>query len=452
MMNNQDNSYLKVRTDHRQILSIALPISLSIIVPQLNLLLNSIFLGHLSQEALGNAGVTGVFYMVFSVAGFGMNNALQSLLSSYAGGGKTALFNKGLTQGIRISLILATCFMMLVWLFSGPLLASISSANAATEETTFIHIRILGLPFLFLFQLGNAVLISTLNSRKLMIGFFAQAFTNIVLDYLLIFGKAGFPALGFNGAAWASVISEAVGMFSVFAVIKFSGIQQRFKLFSDLGFDRAIFYRLSKIAAPLILQYIISLATWLVFFIVIEPHGETAKAISNCMRNVFGTAGVFVWAFSGTCNTMVANLIGQDDKKSIIPLITRITYWSFSLCLMMVILLNVFPVTFFSFFGQTEQFIHEGIPVIRIVSLGMLFMSVANVWLNGLTGIGDTKINLIIEILAILLYLIYTWYFTVHHYTTLAMAWSNEIIYWLTIFIFSFGYIRSKKWMAETKS
>jgi len=60
---------LKVQVTNKQILSIALPITLAILIPQINMLTNSIFLGALSTEALGNAGITGVFYLTFAVAG-----------------------------------------------------------------------------------------------------------------------------------------------------------------------------------------------------------------------------------------------------------------------------------------------------------------------------------------------------------------------------------------------
>jgi Na+-driven multidrug efflux pump len=191
------------------------------------------------------------------------------------------------------------------------------------------------------------------------------------------------------------------------------------------------------------------LTTWLVFFLLIETKGPMAKAISNTMRNVFGLAGVFVWAFAGTSNTMVSNLIGQKREEMVIPVIKKISLWSLGLCILMISILNLFPDVFFKLFGQSTAFLEEGIPVIRIVSLGLIFMSFANIWLNGLTGTGKTKINLMIEIVAILLYLVYTWYFMVHHYISLSMAWSNEFIYWLTIFTLSFLYIKSGKWKSS---
>ena len=198
------------------------------------------------------------------------------------------------------------------------------------------------------------------------------------------------------------------------------------------------------------LQYVISVTTWLVFFILIEGlHDPTAKAISNTMRNVFGLTGVFVWAFASTTNVMVSNLMGQKREDKVLEAITKIMLLSISFCLIMCLLVNIFPTVFFGLFGQGEAFVQQGIPVLRVVSIGLMFMSIANIWLNGVTGTPKTKVNLLIEIVAISIYLIYSWYFVKVHYTSLAMAWSNELVYWCSIFIMSFIYLRSGKWKTK---
>ncbi len=446
MERNETINDLRVHVDNKQILSIALPITLAILIPQLNMLVNSIFLGHLSHEALGNAGITGVFYLIFAVAGHGLNSSMQSVFSGYAGSGKPEAFKTVLAQGIRISIQLSVVFILFTWLVAPLILKEVANPTSYPAEMSFLKIRIMGLPFLYLFQMGNAFLIASLNSRYLLIGFACEALCNVFFDYLLIFGKFGLPTMGFNGAAVASVLSECIGMIVVFVVIVYSGLKKKFNLLSSFAKDVVISKQILKVALPLILQFILSLATWLVFFLLIETKGPMAKAISNTMRNVFGLAGVFIWAFAGTSNTMVSNLIGQKREDMVIPIIKKISYWSLSLCFIIILILNLFPIHFFKLFGQNETFLEEGIPVIRIVSLGMILMSVANIWLNGLTGTGKTKINLLIEISAILLYLIYTWYFMKYHYVSLAMAWSNEFIYWTTILSMAYFYMKSEKW------
>ena len=441
---------LKVQVTNKQILSIALPITLAILIPQINMLTNSIFLGDLSTEALGNAGITGVFYLIFAVAGHGLNNALQSVFSRYAGSDNPEVFKTILSQGIRICLQFAVAGILITWFIAPIILKQVADPIAYPQEINFLKIRIMGLPFLFLFQMGNAFLVASLNSRYLMIGFICEAGVNILLDYLLIKGRWGFPALGFNGAAVASVIAEVIGMIVVLIVLYRTGLKKQYGLLKSFVYDKIITKQILKISAPLMLQYVISVTTWLVFFILIEGrHDETAKAISNTMRNVFGLTGVFVWAFASTCNVMVSNLMGQKREDKVLEAINKIMLLSIGFCLFMCLLVNIFPATFFGLFGQGEEFVKQGIPVLRVVSLGLMFMSIANIWLNGVTGTAKTKVNLMIEIIAITVYLIYTWYFIKVKYISLAMAWSNELVYWFTIFIMSFIYLRSGRWKTK---
>jgi len=72
---------LQVGISNRQIIKIALPISLAILVPQINFITNNIFLGNYSQHALAVASITGVYYLIFAMIGYGLNSGLQTLIS-----------------------------------------------------------------------------------------------------------------------------------------------------------------------------------------------------------------------------------------------------------------------------------------------------------------------------------------------------------------------------------
>lgn len=437
---------LRVQVTNKQVISIALPLMLAMLVPQLNMLTNNIFLGRLGEKVLGNAGITAVFYLIFAVAGHGFNNAMQTVFSQYAGAGNHQHFKIILNQGIRITLLFAVVSILFVWLAAPEIFRQVSNPEDFPAEMEFLKIRIWGLPFLYLFQMGNAFLVASLNSRYLFYGFVAEALINILFDYLLIFGKFGFPQLGFNGAAVASVIAEAGAAFFVFAIIIQKGLKKRFQLLENFSYDKKVSSQVLRISLPLVFQYIISLTTWLIFFILIEERGTAAKAISNTMRNVFGIAGIFVWSFAATSNTMVGNLMGQKKYELVVPAIKKIMLLSFSSALIICGLLNIFPHLFFRMFGQDANFVQQAIPVVRMVTLGILSLSIANIWLNGVTGTGKTKVNLGIEIFAISSYLVYTWYVMKANYYSLATAWSNELAYWSVIFILSWLYMNSGKW------
>jgi len=445
------NNDLKVNISNRQILSIALPISLAILVPQINFVTNNIFLGAWSKKSLGEAGITSVYYLIVAIAGNGFNNALQSLISKSGGEGNIDKIHILLQQSIRIVLKFSLCGILFTWLIAPFILKYFLNPVSYSDEIDFLKIRVLGLPFLYLFQLGGAFLVGTFNSRYLMIGFIFQSAVNIFFDFTLIKGRLGFPQLGFNGAAVGSVIAEIIGLMVVIIVIARLKLHQRFKLLTKYKYDKLISKEILKISTPLVLQYVISLTTWLAFFIIVDgTYNADDKAISNIMRNVFGFAGVFIWAFASTTNAMVSNIVGQHRQHEVITTIKKIMLLSFCAALLMGIILNIFPHTFFSMFGQGDDFIERGIPVLRVVSGAMLIMSIAVIWLNSLTGTGQTKINLAIEIVAIIFYLIYTYLIVKVWKLQLYYAWSNECIYWIIVFTISFICMNKDKWKIKS--
>src|SRR3989337_447341 len=76
---------LKLSTSYRSILNLAMPISLAMLVPQINFITNNIFLAGLGEKELAIAGITGVYYLIFAVIGNGLNNGLQALIARRAG-------------------------------------------------------------------------------------------------------------------------------------------------------------------------------------------------------------------------------------------------------------------------------------------------------------------------------------------------------------------------------
>src|SRR3954466_10442585 len=95
---------LKIETGYRQILGVALPISLAMLVPQINFITNNIFLGQLGEQELASAGITGVYYLVFAVIGNGLNNGLQALIARRAGQNLPKEIGRIFFHGIWIAL------------------------------------------------------------------------------------------------------------------------------------------------------------------------------------------------------------------------------------------------------------------------------------------------------------------------------------------------------------
>lgn len=438
---------LRLETGYKQILKLALPISLAMLVPQINFITNNIFLSGLGQKELASAGITGVYYLIFAVVGNGLNNGLQALIARRAGQNLPKEIGRLFVHGVWVALGFAFLGIFLTYTIAPAVLqTTIRDEQIATQVIDFLLIRIWGLPLLYLYAMRNALLVGTNQTKLLVWGTLAEAVTNIVLDYGFIYGKLGMPEIGFNGAAYASIIAEGTGLVVIYAVIHLKGIHKSFSFFDDIKWDGDVTKLILIKSSPLILQYGISIMSWEYFYILIEHHGERALAISNTMRNIFGLFGIFSWAFASATSTLVSNIIGQGRQDEVLPLIRRVVKVSFTFSFTLFILLSIWPELFLSFYGQSEGFIADAIPVIRIVSFALLMMSFGTIWLNAVTGTGNTKVNLIIELITIVVYCAYVYIVLEYLNLPITWGWASEWVYWLSMFSMAFFYMRSEKW------
>lgn len=438
---------LQLNTGYRQILGMALPISLAMLVPQINFITNNIFLGHYNPTDFASAGITGVYYLIFAVVGNGLNNGLQALIARRAGEGLPKEIGKLFYHGVWIALGIAVLGIVVTYAFA-PLIfrATIHSPAVAENVIDFLMIRIWGLPFLYLYIMRNALLVGINQTRFLVWGTLSEAVVNIFLDYGLIYGKFGMPEIGFNGAAYASIAAELTGLIVIYMIIRQKRFDRIFSFFENIRIDFAVIKKVLVQSSPLILQYGISIASWAYFYLLIEHHGEMALGISNAMRNIFGVFGIFAWAFAATTNTMVSNIIGQGRQAEVMGLVNRISGISLSISAVIFIMLNLIPYWFLGFFGQGSEFVDAAIPVVRIVSVALLLMSVGTVWLNSVTGTGNTVINLTIESITIVVYCVYVYVILEYLNLPITWGWASEWVYWVSMFGMAYLYMHSGKW------
>jgi multidrug resistance protein, MATE family len=438
---------LRLQTSNRQILRLAMPIALAMLVPQINFITNNIFLSGLGELELAMAGITGVYYLIFAVIGNGLNNGLQALIARRAGQDLPKEIGKLFYNAMWVALAIAGLGILITYSIAPPILRSvIHNPEIAERVIEFLLIRIWGLPLLYLYVMRNAFLVGTNNTRFLIWGTLSEAVVNIVLDYGMIYGHLGFQPMGFNGAAYASIIAEGTGLVVIYGIIHGKGFHNTFSFFEQTRLNGMVIRQIVIYSLPLIVQYSVSIASWEYFYILIEHHGERALAVSNAMRNIFGLFGIFSWAFASTANTIVSNIIGQEKQHDVLPLIFRTAGISFLFSFVIFCILNLKPEWFLGFYGQGTDFIEYGIPVLRVVSLGLLAMSFSTVWLNAVTGTGNTRVNLMIELITLVLYCAYIYVVLEKFRLPVTWGWASEWIYWISIFIMAFFYMKSGRW------
>lgn len=444
----QPTPSLQVDTSVKGILLLTLPISMSKLIPELNYLFNAAFLGHLGSRELAMAGITGVYYLVFSAVGYGLNNALLSIMSRRAGEDNRNEIFSTLWHGVLLGLLLAALFTLFTWMSAGPVMfwAGLEREGVGMASS-FLDIRIVGLFFLYTLQMQNAFLITLQQTRYLIYIALIQSIVNVGLDYILIFGYGGIEPMGFRGAAVASVISEIVGMVTVFLFIAFTGLQKKYGIPTVWRIQWEKLKLVFTQGFPLMSQLAISTGAWWLFFILVSRnYSYEDQAISQTMRNLFGLGGVFSWAFGSSANTILSNLIGQGRQEEMFRIIRRMVWMSMAGMAILMLVLNIFPALFLGLFGQSPEFIGHGLSTLRIVSAAMILVCAGVIWLNAVIATGRTKVVFWIEFWGIVGYLVYVWVVIEELKLSLEMAWMSEWLYWSVMLGLSYAYLRFGDW------
>ena len=218
----------------------------------------------------------------------------------------------------------------------------VSSENVFNATVRFLDYRAYGIFFAFLNVTFRAFYVGLAKTKVITYTTVVLAIINIIFDYLLIFGHYGFPKMGIEGAALASVIAE---VFALAFFILYTSITIRssdYGLFRFLKFSMKKLVNIVRIAVPIMMQMFLSLAVWFVFFLFIEKLGERALAVSNIIRSILVVLLVPVWGFATATNTLVSFLIGDNRSDEVMSLLKKIM----TLCFIGVTIVVAFGISF----------------------------------------------------------------------------------------------------------
>lgn len=269
---------------------------------------------------------------------------------------------------------------------------------------------------------------------------------NVLLDYILIFGKFGFKPMGVEGAALASVISEVIAtLFFIFYTLKYVNIKE-YDLFKFQKFEPHLCKRLINISSPIMLQNFFSLSSWFIFFMIIEKIGETELAISHIVRSIYMVLMIPLFGFSNATNTLVSNIIGEGKSEMVLTIIKKIIIMSLG-CTFMLSLISFFiPEFLISIYTKDQSLIFETVKTLRVINFTMFFFCISFILFNGVTGTGNTKASLLIEAINIAIYLSSAYYIAIKLESSLPVVWASEFIYFGFLGTLSYLYLKKGNW------
>ena len=432
---------------YKNIWKVAYPILISLVMEQMIGLTDTAFLGRVGEVELGASAIAIVYYMVLFMIGFGFSIGAQIIIGRRNGEGKFRETGKIFWIGLYFVLALSGIIILLSELFTPWMMKFMVSSTAIYDAAlSYVRWRLPGMVFAFMTAMFRAFYIGTTQTKTLTLNSIVMVLSNILFNWILIFGKFGCPALGITGAAIGSSLAELVSLIFFVVYTRVKCDRQKYGLDKAADFDMAELKGMMPVCTWTMIQHTISISTWLIFFLYIEHLRERALAISNIARGASGLIWVVLQAFSSTCSTLISNMIGEGHQDKVPSLIKRILKLSYGIVSIMIIIFCLFPEAIAGIYTDIPDLIRASVPAL-VVMCSSYFVNVGGqVFFLAVSGTGSTKTAFRLELIALTVYMAYCTVIIGILKLDVAICWTAEHVYAGMLLLCSWIYMRSGRW------
>lgn len=432
---------------YRRIWQIALPILFSTLIEQLIGMTDTAFLGRVSEVALGASALAGVYYMVLFMLGLGFSIGVQIVIGRRNGEGRFEETGRVFWHGLYFLLALGLTVTLLSEILSPRILRAMVQSDAVQASAAdYIRWRVAALSVGYATAMLRAFFIGTMQTRALTVNSMVMLLSNALLNWLLIFGHCGLPALGIEGAAIGSALSEIVSLTAFVVYARRHCDVGRYGLSRLPHWERRMMRPIWKVAVWKMIQSFVSIGTWFVFFLFIEHTGERALAVSNIVRNISGLIWMMLVAFASTGSTMVSNAVGSGDSALVRPLVKRVLRFSYSVILPLLALISIFPEFFIRIYTDIPSLVGASVPSVWVLCASYLLSIPAFVYFEAVSGTGNTKSAFALELVALGVYVAYCAVVIEWQRCDVALCWTAEAVYAIVMVCCCGIYLRSGRW------
>jgi putative MATE family efflux protein len=389
-------------------------------------------LGRLGAAPLAAAGIasTAYFAIVFSLAGIGMG--VQTLTARRFGEMDMVKCGEICRAGLAIALGLGIPLVGLAGPLAG-LLAPIFSNDPeiVRMSNVYLNYRLLGALFFLLNWSYRGFYNGLGDTTKQLLYAIVTTAANIILDYILIFGHAGFPKMGIGGASIASSI--ALGMGTIYLIA--ASWQHRYRRHCELYRHILHLHRwigpIVRLSMPVVGQRFMSETSFFLFFMIVSRIGTLELAATNVISSIHHLTIMPAFGVAVATTTFLGQHLGAgrpDEAERYAWEGTKITVY---LLCGLGLLFILIPGPVFSIYTSQSNVTSVGRLPLMLFGLTQGFTGIAIVLSNSLQGAGNTRFVMVAE-LAICggIYLPITYLVGLRFGGGLLGAWSGEYVYW----------------------
>lgn len=439
------NNLLSLR--YSSLLKVALPMMVSGFIQSIVLITDSAFISRYSVAGFDAVGNAGLAYITFYMMMLGISDGAQILMARRIGEQKNNQLGRILNSSWILLSILAVIFFLLLTFFIPDWILNYSKNHeVAILQGTFLSHRSYALFFVMISLGFQAFYLAQGKSWVVLVSALITAGTNVILDYLLIFGIGVFPEMGVAGAATASSIADGMGMLFLIGYTLSSKSNKAYELFPSL---KGIIYEvkaLLKVGTPLLLQGFSALFTWTMFFTWIEQMGQYELTVSQNIRSIYFLAFVPIWGFAGTTKTYISQYMGASRQEELPRIQKRIQILTLGFMVLSFHGALFYPEALISLINPHESFLKDSSEILQLVAGSILLFALVSVYFQTIHGSGNTLASMTIEIISVMVYILSVYVFIKIWHLDIYHVWTVEYIYFGTMGSLSFLYLKLFSW------
>lgn len=381
----------------REVCLLAFPLVVSTISWSLMNFTDRMLLSWWSTNAMAASLPAGMMHWTMICFFFGVAQYVNTFVAQYYGAGRADRIGSAVWQGMRIGWYSTPLFLLMgvaaPWLFRifghAPELMWVEVLYFQTLSLGAGGTVIAGAMSTFFTGRGQTKVVMVVDA--------AAALLNVVLDYLWIFGKLGFPAGGIEGAGWATAFSQwfKVAAFALL-IVRALGRGDIYGFGPGRRFDKNLFLRLARFGGPSGLQWLIEAGVFSLFVLFMSRLGVQEAAATTAAFSINGVAFVPMLGIGIAVTTLVGQRLGAGQPD----LAARATWTGVVLGLGYSLVFGVFYLFTPKLFllghaagGDPQEYAKleaTTVVLLRFVAAYCLFDALQILFSSALKGAGDT--------------------------------------------------------------
>ena len=304
---------------YRGVLALMLPLIAQNFVSSSMSLADTFMVGVLGETELAAVTMANTPFFIVLVLSFGIQSGSGVLVAQYHGRGNKEAINRVMGVGLYVSLTATTALALVSWFFPEALMRLLTN-NEELIAPGAEYARIVGFSYVFASASGLYIAVqrSMENPRFGAVVLCGSGLLNVLLNYLLIFGKLGFPQMGIAGAAVATLISRAV---ELLVVVPYAFRSRRLPLLPRLLLrpGRMMTRDFVRYAAPVVVNELLWSFAFSVYAVIIGhmPNNTPLLAAFTLAGNIDRLLTVGMFACGGAAAVIIGREIGMGRTQTV---------------------------------------------------------------------------------------------------------------------------------------